>query len=436
MAENNPGSGDPLDARRKKHSAVDKTNLEVDAITDKQDSPGSQPSTAPAGDQLDDRRKKPSTVEKTKQEVETVPEAKEVTESNPTTPTPTPPQSAPTSVVADDPMAARRVKAPPVAPTNLDMEAVRDMAAKAKEEQESKIAEELKNRPAEPEQPVKTIDKFRNGTPCDAQWESMEGTGKSRFCNKCHLRVYDFTGMDRVEADEVIFKLENRSDAPLYKRADGRFMTSDCPVAVKSKRGMVIMIAGGIVVVAAVTAIFLMMPHPAPTVTTQPGGETPQTETSATPTTTQPAAKPSSPFSLPTGFSNSSVPVPGSAPAGTPSSFFSPTGSYQAPADSGYVQGPPSGAGGMEPPGIPSAGDMNSTQTPGTAEPAAQAPQAPATQAPAAQTPAAKPDLGPGVDFANPSTYNNGPSSAPPPEQTQPPASSPPAENPYVKTYH
>ncbi len=56
--------------------------------------------------------------------------------------------------------------------------------------------------------------------------------------------------MDLPEAEELIFKREERRNAALFKRADGKFMTKDCPVAVKKKYGMIMMIAGGILVLA------------------------------------------------------------------------------------------------------------------------------------------------------------------------------------------
>jgi hypothetical protein len=62
--------------------------------------------------------------------------------------------------------------------------------------------------------------------------------------------VYNFAGLEQPEADELIFQRENRRNATLYKRADGNYMTVNCPVEVKRKRDMVYMsVIGGVLAI-------------------------------------------------------------------------------------------------------------------------------------------------------------------------------------------
>jgi hypothetical protein len=71
--------------------------------------------------------------------------------------------------------------------------------------------------------------------------------------------------MERPEAEALIFNRENRKKFTLYSRADGKFMTTDCPVQVKRKNDLIMLAIGAIVlVVAAITIMTLMPPAPLP----------------------------------------------------------------------------------------------------------------------------------------------------------------------------
>jgi hypothetical protein len=134
---------------------------------------------------------------------------------------------------------------------------------------------------AEPPKPCIPIEKYKMAqATCPFTWGEMDAPKeKFRYCDKCQAPVYNFTGMDLPEAEELIFKREERRKAPLFKRADGKFMTKDCPVALKKKYGMIMMIAGGILVLTILAGWAVLMPPQPKPVETPSGDVVPQVET-------------------------------------------------------------------------------------------------------------------------------------------------------------
>lgn len=74
--------------------------------------------------------------------------------------------------------------------------------------------------------------------PCSANWDQMTGDDKMRFCSECKLHVVSAAAMTdeevlaalqrAVQGEEVCMKI--------YRRADGTFLTKDCPVGVQRLR--------------------------------------------------------------------------------------------------------------------------------------------------------------------------------------------------------
>ncbi len=189
--------------------------------------------------------------------------------------------------------------------TNLDPEMMKRAIDRQTAERELKVAELLKAKAAEPVKPFLPIENYKTATPCSSTWEGSDPKERVRFCQKCQLQVYDFTGLQQPEADELIFKRENRKDAPLFKRQDGKFLTSDCPAALRAKRSTIIAMVAGGAVVACIIAVLVMMPKPAPRVVPEP---------------TQ-ASKPGDGTSSGgTGRTASKNPTPAAAPTVTPTS--------------------------------------------------------------------------------------------------------------------
>lgn len=183
------------------------------------------------------------------------------------------------------------------AKTMLDHSVLKEVVAKTAAKEEEKVAEQIKAKANEPVKPFEPIENYKIATPCASMWEGTDPKERYRYCEKCHLQVYDFTGMELPEAEALIFKRESRKNAPLFKRADGKFLTADCPVGVGSKRNLILSIVGGTLLVICVLAFLMMMPHPKPAVTTEqaPSSETGKSSTSASVDSSKSLPLPASP---------------------------------------------------------------------------------------------------------------------------------------------
>ncbi|MBV9957368.1 MAG: hypothetical protein JO360_03070 [Acidobacteria bacterium] len=74
------------------------------------------------------------------------------------------------------------------------------------------------------------LDQVKVAAPCTADWESMLGDERRRFCGQCEKNVYNLSAMTRREAEELINRTEGRLCVRFYRRADGTVLTQDCPV--------------------------------------------------------------------------------------------------------------------------------------------------------------------------------------------------------------
>lgn len=80
------------------------------------------------------------------------------------------------------------------------------------------------------------IDRLRIATPCPISWEQMTGDNRVRFCDHCHLNVYNLSELSRIEAEKLIVSTEGRLCARLFRRTDGTVLTKDCPVGLRALR--------------------------------------------------------------------------------------------------------------------------------------------------------------------------------------------------------
>lgn len=69
-------------------------------------------------------------------------------------------------------------------------------------------------------------------TPCHAEWNSMTGDERSRYCGQCRKQVYNLSAMSADQAVSLIREKEGDLCIRLYRRTDGTVLTSDCPVGV------------------------------------------------------------------------------------------------------------------------------------------------------------------------------------------------------------
>ena len=77
------------------------------------------------------------------------------------------------------------------------------------------------------------LEQIHIASPCSAKWSDMEGDDKVRFCGECHKNVFNLSAMTRLDAEQLIQKVEGVNCVRLYRRADGTIITDDCPVALR-----------------------------------------------------------------------------------------------------------------------------------------------------------------------------------------------------------
>jgi hypothetical protein len=73
-------------------------------------------------------------------------------------------------------------------------------------------------------------------SPCPADWNSMLGSERVRFCGQCRLNVYNLSAMTQDDAEALITNYEGRLCLRFYRRRDGSILTEDCPVGLSRIR--------------------------------------------------------------------------------------------------------------------------------------------------------------------------------------------------------
>lgn len=94
------------------------------------------------------------------------------------------------------------------------------------------------------------LDQIKVAAPCTANWESMSGDERTRFCGGCRKHVYNISAMSRGEAEELVQRTEGKICVRFYQRKDGKVLTDNCPVGLRRIRDRI----GKIVV--AVASVF------------------------------------------------------------------------------------------------------------------------------------------------------------------------------------
>ena len=78
------------------------------------------------------------------------------------------------------------------------------------------------------------LDNVRVAAPCPANWDSMYGNERVRFCGECQLNVYNLSAMSKAEAEQLIGQAEGRLCVRYYRRRDGSIITQNCPVGLRA----------------------------------------------------------------------------------------------------------------------------------------------------------------------------------------------------------
>jgi hypothetical protein len=110
---------------------------------------------------------------------------------------------------------------------------------------------------------LEQLSQVRIATPCTADWDAMYGDEKVRYCAQCRLNVYNLSAMDVEEAAEKLAENGDSVCLRLYRRADGKLLTKDCPVGVESRRAArrrVLLNTAGVLASAVVTAPIFFAP--------------------------------------------------------------------------------------------------------------------------------------------------------------------------------
>jgi len=74
------------------------------------------------------------------------------------------------------------------------------------------------------------LDNLKIASPCSADWNSMLGDNRKRFCGDCKLNVYNLSGMTSYDAEHLLRMSEGRLCVRYFQRQDGTVLTQDCPV--------------------------------------------------------------------------------------------------------------------------------------------------------------------------------------------------------------
>ena len=110
-----------------------------------------------------------------------------------------------------------------------------------------------------PKNRLPLLDRVAVKTPCKASWNAMEGDDRVRFCCSCSKNVYDLSAMTEDEAEAFLGLHLDDQDAcvKLYRRPDGRILTSDCPRGARTRhvRRAVIAASAAVCAAAAVAGI-------------------------------------------------------------------------------------------------------------------------------------------------------------------------------------
>jgi hypothetical protein len=150
-----------------------------------------------------------------------------------------------------------------IARTRLDHDILIKAVSDSKVREEARVAAIIEEKAKEPPKPPPVVVKAdKTALACPFVWDEVDATEKFKYCAKCQTPIYNLDGMERPEAEALIFNRENRAKFTLYGRADGKFMTTDCPVQAQRKKNLLFSVLAGLVLLTAAGALILMMPPP------------------------------------------------------------------------------------------------------------------------------------------------------------------------------
>ncbi|HEY9755237.1 MAG TPA: hypothetical protein V6C97_08750 [Oculatellaceae cyanobacterium] len=157
-----------------------------------------------------------------------------------------------------------------VAKTLLDSDVLANALQKFQVRKVELAAEEAKIRASQPGVEFHPVDSKKLAQRCAWRWDD-DSTERFRSCQTCKSHVYNFAGLELAQAEALILIRENKQGTTLYKRADGKFMTQDCPVQVKRKRTVVFLSIVAVTMLIVLVATLILMPPKLPFARTMGG---------------------------------------------------------------------------------------------------------------------------------------------------------------------
>lgn len=81
------------------------------------------------------------------------------------------------------------------------------------------------------------LDNLRVAAPCSADWNSMTGDDRKRFCSSCNQNVYNVSSMTPPEAEAFLAsKFGQKLCVRYFKRRDGTLINRNCPIGLRQLR--------------------------------------------------------------------------------------------------------------------------------------------------------------------------------------------------------
>lgn len=153
-----------------------------------------------------------------------------------------------------------------VAKTMLDHKLILDIRSRFGERENERLEQQISQRQLEPVKVIEPIKAEKRVSSCPFSWTEESAKVRFKHCAKCQRTIYDLDGMEQERVEALILKRENLDRFVLYERPDGKFMTSDCPVAQKRRIQLIGLVAVCVCAIALVAAFMMMQPPPTPAV--------------------------------------------------------------------------------------------------------------------------------------------------------------------------
>ena len=81
------------------------------------------------------------------------------------------------------------------------------------------------------------LSSLKIAAPCTADWDSMIGTERERFCSSCSLNVYNVSSMSRSEAEQFLAdRAGSKVCVQYFRRKDGTILSDNCPKGLRALR--------------------------------------------------------------------------------------------------------------------------------------------------------------------------------------------------------